>query len=150
MNKKLQKILLIEDDANDVLLIEKALHQVNFNTDLEIVADGDEAIAYLTRQKNQASGSSRSLPWLILLDLKLPRCSGFEFLTWLRQQPDLKSLVVIALTSSQQRADIDKAYKLGVNSYLVKPVKFEDLVNLMAIVEQYWVETNEKPILFNN
>ena len=139
-------ILLVEDDSNDVLLVKRAFRKAKLNPQIEIVADGDEAIAYLT---GQAPYSDRQLdlPSLILLDLKLPRRSGLEVLEWIRQQPQLKRILVIVLTSSRENPDVAKAYDLGVNSYLVKPVAFEDLVKLMAQVHHYWLDLNEKPVV---
>lgn len=137
-------ILLVEDDSNDVLLVKRAFRKAKLNPQIEIVGDGDEAIAYLTRQPPY---SDLALPSLILLDLKLPRRSGLEVLEWIRQQPQLKRILVIVLTSSRENPDVAKAYDLGVNSYLVKPVAFEDLVKLMAQVHHYWLALNEKPVV---
>ena len=139
-------ILLVEDDSNDVLLVRRAFRKAKLNPQIEIVADGDEAIAYLTRQPPY-SDRQLDLPSLILLDLKLPRRSGLEVLEWIRQQPHLKRILVIVLTSSRENPDVAKAYDLGVNSYLVKPVAFEDLVKLMAQVHHYWLDLNEKPVV---
>ncbi|MGF1479337.1 MAG: response regulator [Cyanophyceae cyanobacterium] len=138
-------ILLVEDDSNDVLLIERAFRKANVNTQIEIVADGDEAIAYLTQQ---SLARSDALPALVLLDLKLPRRSGLEVLEWVRQQPLLKRLLVVVLTSSRESPDIARAYDLGVNSYLVKPVVFDDLVILATYIHQYWLDCNEQPTFF--
>lgn len=138
-----QTILLVEDDSNDVLLIKRAFKRASVNTQIEIVADGDEAIAYLSQRDDR--GDYPAFPALILLDLKLPRRSGLEVLEWLRQQPILKRLLVVVLTSSQEEPDIARAYDLGVNSYLVKPVVFDDLVALVTNVHQYWIAFNEKP-----
>ena len=139
-------ILLVEDDSNDVLLVRRAFRKAKLNPQIEIVADGDEAIAYLTRQPPY-SDRQLDLPSLILLDLKLPRRSGLEVLEWIRQQPHLKRILVIVLTSSRENPDVAKAYDLGVNSYLVKPVAFEDLVKLMSQVHHYWLDLNEKPVV---
>ena len=87
------------------------------------------------------------MPILILLDLKLPRRSGLEVLAWLREQERLKRIPVVMLTSSQQRRDVDHAYDVGVNSYLVKPVEFEALFDMLKAVNLYWVMVNTKPDL---
>ena len=139
-------ILLVEDDSNDVLLVRRAFRKAQLNPRIEIVADGDAAIAYLTRQPPY-SDRELALPSLVLLDLKLPRRSGLEVLEWIRQQPQLKRILVIVLTSSRENPDVAKAYDLGVNSYLVKPVAFEDLVKLMAQMHHYWLDLNEKPVV---
>ena len=83
----------------------------------------------------------------MLLDLKMPRKNGFEVLEWLRQQPGLKRLVVVVLTSSNLTADVNRAYKLGTNSYLVKPGDFETLINLVKSLDTYWLDLNRKPDL---
>ncbi len=85
------------------------------------------------------------LPVLILLDLKMPRMNGFEFLRWLRNEPDLKKIIVVILTSSSESPDINRAYELGANSYLVKPVRFEDLIRIVKELHLYWLIMNEKP-----
>ncbi|HUU42111.1 MAG TPA: response regulator [Desulfatiglandales bacterium] len=87
------------------------------------------------------------MPILVLLDLKLPRKSGHEVLEWIHQQPTLKRLTVVVLTSSQQSSDINKAYDLGANSYLVKPVSFYALVDMVKSLDFYWFILNEKPIV---
>ena len=140
------RILLVEDDSNDVLLVKRAFRKAKLNPQIEIVADGDAAIAYLTRQPPY-SDRELALPSLILLDLKLPCRSGLEVLEWIRQQPQLKRILIIVLTSSRENLDVAKADDLGVNSYLVKPVAFEDLVKLMAQVHHYWLDLNEKPVV---
>lgn len=87
------------------------------------------------------------MPILILLDLKLPRRHGLEVLKWLREQPELRRIIVIILTASRENPDIVRAYDLGVNSYLVKPVGFAKLVDLMTQIDNYWLNLNEKPLL---
>lgn len=144
-----QAILLVEDDSNDVLLVQRAFRLAKFDGSIQIVADGEEAISYLSRQPPYENRELYPLPLLILLDLKLPRRSGLEVLEWLRQQPELKRLLVVVLTSSRESPDVKKAYDLGVNSYLVKPVIFEDLVVLMKNIGTYWFKLNEKPEVFN-
>lgn len=141
MGNPISTILVIEDDSNDILLIERAFRKAQLNSQLRIVTNGDEAIAYLQRQEPYTDRKTYPLPSLILLDLKLPRRSGLEVLQWLRQQPELKHLVVVVLTSSQEHPDIKKAYDLGANSYLVKPVKFDELVNLIFLLDRYWLKT---------
>jgi len=140
-------ILLVEDSYNDVLLIKRAFRKAEINPAISIVSDGDEAVAYLSRTKQYADTEKFPIPSLILLDLKLPRRSGLEVLAWIRQQPELKSLLVIVLTSSEENSDLDRAYELGVNSYLVKPVFFQDLVGLVELIDTYWLRTNRIPQL---
>ena len=140
-------ILLVEDNYNDVLLIRRAFRKAKISPPMSIVADGDEAVAYLSREGQYADTESFPVPLLILLDLKLPRRSGLEVLAWLRQQPELRRLLVVVLTSSKESSDLAKAYDLGVNSYLVKPVKFQDFVSLIELLDAYWFKTNQTPQL---
>ena len=107
-----------------------------------MIQDGDAALTYfgqLLENENQP------LPELILLDLKLPRRSGLEVLQWLRQQPRLKRLLIVALTASRESSDVNTAYEVGINSYLVKPIAFEELVHLVNLINLYWLQLNEKP-----
>lgn len=138
-------VLLIEDDSNDILFVQRAFRQINASYPIYIVKDGDAAIDYLSGQADYANRDCYPLPALILLDLKLPRRSGIEILEWLKQQPFLKRIPVIILTSSREGIDIDLSYNLGVNSYLVKPVRFDALVNMIAALERYWLGFNEYP-----
>ena len=138
-------ILLVEDDYNDVLLIRRAFRKAKISPPMSIVTDGDEAIAYLSQDGQYADTESFPVPLLVLLDLKLPRRSGLEVLAWLRQQPELKRLLVVVLTSSKESSDLAKAYDLGVNSYLVKPVNFQDFVSLIELIDAYWFKTNQIP-----
>jgi len=147
MTDKLYTILLVEDDPNDVLLIRRAFRKSDVANPIQVVGDGEEAIAYLSGRGPYADRERYPLPVLLLLDLKLPRKSGFEVLEWLRQQPGLKRLPVAVLTSSAETPDINRAYDLGANSYLVKPVRFEGLLRMVQTLNLYWLIINEKPDL---
>ena len=138
-------ILLVEDEPNDVFLFERAFKKLNLSGNLQIVSDGEAAIAYLTGEGKYADREKYPIPSLILLDLKLPRISGLEILSWLRQQPGLKRLLVVVLSSSKETIDINRAYDLGANSYLVKPVAFGTLVNIVKTLDLYWLAFNERP-----
>ena len=138
-------ILLVEDDPNDVLLIQRAFQKAGLHNSLKVVRNGDEAIEYLSGEKSYADRDDYPLPFLVLLDLKMPGTDGFEVLTWARNSPSLKRLLIVVLTSSNLQADVDKAYELGANSYLVKPVEFDDMVNLIQRFEAYWSEINRTP-----
>lgn len=140
-------ILLVEDNYNDVLLIQRAFRKAKIEPPMSIVSDGDEAIAYLSKQGQYADTDRFPTPLLILLDLKLPRRSGLEVLAWIRQQPKLRRLLVVVLTSSQENSDLVQAYDLGANSYLVKPVKFQDFVKLIELIDAYWFQANQAPHL---
>ena len=140
-------ILLAEDDPNDVLLIQRALQRNHVANPLQVVRDGEQALAYLSGAGAFADRERHPLPVLLLLDLKMPRKSGLEVLEWVRQQPGLKRLPIVVLTSSNQSPDINRAYELGANSYLVKPAGFDSLLELVKNLDVYWLILNEKPEL---
>lgn len=140
-------ILLVEDDSNDVLLIQRAFRKAKLVNPLQVVQDGEAAVLYLGGQGLYADRDRYPLPILMLLDLKLPRLSGLEVLEWLRQQPELRRLLVVVLTSSRENADVNRAYDLGANSYLVKPVAFDGLLEMVRTLNQYWLILNEKPLV---
>lgn len=138
-------VLLVEDNRDDVLMIQRAFRKANLESSLHVVADGDAAVLYLSGEEPYNDREQYPLPVLMLLDLKLPRRSGFEVLEWLRQQPLLKRLLVVVLTSSGENIDINRAYDLGANSYLVKPVGFAALLELVKSLNLYWFVLSEKP-----
>lgn len=142
MNAARHQILLVEDDPNDVLLIRRAFKKAKVLNPVEVVGDGEAAVAYLS---GQAPYDHRAAPELVLLDLKLPRKSGHEVLEWIRAQPRLRYLPVVVLTSSRERIDLERAYGLGANSYLVKPPDFESLIEMVRTVDMYWMVLNEQP-----
>ena len=131
MTAKAATILHVEDDPNDTLLFEHACKKAGIVFDLQAVSDGDQAIAYLRGVNDFSDRAKHPLPRLILLDLKMPRVSGFDVLTWLRSENALNQVPVVVLTSSNHDADVKRAYDLGAKSYLVKPVGFEALVELV-------------------
>lgn len=137
--------MLVEDDPNDVVLIRRAFSKANISNPLQVVDDGEMAVNYLSGSGNYSNRALYPIPILVLLDLKMPRKSGLEVLQWIRQHEQLKRLPVIILTSSRENADIDRAYEIGVNSYLVKPVTFDALLGLVTIVRDYWLSMNKNP-----
>jgi len=122
------RILLVEDEENDVFFMQRAMKKAGLHPP-HVVIDGQAAIDFL---KEIIDRDRKELPGLVLLDLKLPRVMGFDVLTWIRQQPELRDLTVIILTSSKLSSDIESAYERGANSYLVKP---NTSVGLQHIVE---------------
>lgn len=138
-------ILLVEDDTNDVLLIGRAFRKANIANPIQVVSDGEAAVRYLSGEEAYADRDRYPLPMLMLLDLKLPRRSGLEVLEWVRQQPKLRRIPVVVLTSSRENIDVNRAYDLGANSYLVKPVAFDGLLNMVKALNQYWLIINESP-----
>ncbi len=147
MSVRDEVILLAEDDPNDVLLIQRAFQRNLVSNPVQVVRDGNEAVAYLSGQAPFADRERHPLPVLMLMDLKMPRKSGLEVLEWVRQQPGLKRLPIIVLTSSNQSPDINRAYELGANSYLVKPAGFDSLLDLVKNLDMYWLILNERPEL---
>jgi CheY-like chemotaxis protein len=142
---KEQFILLAEDDPNDTLLLRRAFQKAGLGDCLKCVTDGGQAIEYLSGVRQFSDRAQYPLPFLLLLDLKMPGTNGFEVLQWLRSQPDLKRLLAVVLTSSNLQSDVDRAYELGANSYLVKPVEFSEMVNMIQRFEAYWTEINRFP-----
>jgi len=131
------EILLVEDSQDDAELTIRAITSNNITNRIELARDGVEALEYLN--------SDRPLPRLILLDLKLPRMNGLEVLKAIRTNPRTQMLPVVVLTSSREEPDIVTAYKLGVNSYIVKPVEFEAFVKAVTDAGLYWLLLNEPP-----
>jgi CheY-like chemotaxis protein len=138
-------ILVVEDKATDVLLIRRAFDKAKLANPIQVVVDGDAAVEYLTGGGAYADREVFPVPILILLDLKLPRRSGLEVLEWRRGQETIRRIPVVMLTSSAHDRDINTAYDLGVNSYLVKPVEFDGLLRMMKTVNMYWLMMNERP-----
>ncbi len=119
-------ILLVEDREDDVFLVRRAFEKAYLLNPLQVVRNGEEAVAYLKGEGTYANRAGYPLPSLILLDLKLPGMDGFDVLRWIRREPNFGSLPVIVLTSSEQIRDVNRAYQLGANSFLVKPTDFEN------------------------
>ena len=140
-------VLFVEDDPNDVALTQRAFERAGFANPLQVLSDGEQAIAYLGGEASYADRDRYPLPIIVLLDLKLPRKSGFEVLAWIRAAANIRRLPVVVLTSSQQSPDINRAYDAGANSYLVKPVAFEHLLNLVQTLGLYWFMTNQGPVI---
>ncbi|MGB3654654.1 MAG: response regulator [Rivularia sp. (in: cyanobacteria)] len=145
MGLKESGILLVEDDSNDILFIQRAFRRSKLENPIQVVRDGDEAVAYLAGKGDYADRNLYPLPGMILLDLKLPRRSGLEVLEWLRQQPIIKRIPVVILTSSKENIDVDKAYDIGVNSYLLKPVNHNALNEMIETLDAFWLRLNCYP-----
>jgi len=147
MNGVAPVILVVEDSPTDVILIRRAFTKANVANPLHVVSDGDAAVQYLAGEGSFADRAAHPLPAVMLLDLKLPRRSGLEVLQWVRAQASLRRLPVVVLTSSSQSRDVNHAYDLGANSYLVKPVQFDDLKEMLGKVDLYWIGLNRRPSL---
>jgi CheY-like chemotaxis protein len=137
--------MLVEDDDNDIALIRRAFAQANVLNPLVVLKNAEEANAYFLGIGAYKNRSEFPLPSLILLDLKLPGMSGLEFLKWLRQQPDFGRTRVVVLTASNLSQDVNTAYQLGANSFLVKPVDFEKFVEISSALKGYWLWLDQAP-----
>ena len=133
-------ILLVEDQEDDIFLIRKAFKKAAVLNPIHVVRDGEEAIEYLSGEGRFENRAEHPLPELILLDLKMPRRDGFQVLQWIRQQEGFSEIPVVVLTSSEQIWEINMAYSMGANSFLVKPGDFEDYKSLAAVVHAYWLK----------
>jgi CheY-like chemotaxis protein len=140
-----QPILLVEDEENDVILLQRAFRRAAIVNPLQIVRHGDDAVAYLEGTGDFADRDKYPLPVMMLLDLKLPRRTGLEVLQWVKERSVIKKIPIIVLTSSKNDEDVNRAYELGANSYVVKPVSFETLLELVKSLELYWLVLNERP-----
>jgi CheY-like chemotaxis protein len=138
-------ILLAEDRDDDIHLIRKAFARAYVTSPLHIVKDGEETVAYLKGEGKYSNRAEYPLPDLLLLDLKMPRMDGFEVLKWIRQQPELSTLRVVVLTSSEDMRDVNVAYKLGANSFMVKPMDFQNFVEMSKFLSGYWLRMSKAP-----
>jgi len=145
MNKKV--ILLVEDNPDDELLTIRAFEKNNIKNDIFVVRDGVEALDYLFCNGKYENVVNQKVPEIILLDLKLPKLDGLEVLKELRKNKRTKLLPVIVLTSSKEEQDIIESYKLGANSYIRKPVNFNQFIEAIRQLGLYWLVLNEGPIV---
>jgi len=141
---QLKAILLAEDNPMDIELTMEAMAQYNLANQMVVVNDGVEALEYL-RRTGKFEGRPQGHPAVILLDIKMPRMDGIEVLREVRQDPDLKLIPVVMLTSSREEQDLFETYKLGVNAYVVKPVDFKDFVEAVKQLGAFWALINEMP-----
>ena len=144
-------VLLVEDDPSDARLIQRAFGKLDASLAIIRLTNGDDVVSYLAGESPYENRTTYPLPSIILLDIKLPRRSGFEVLQWVRRQPTaLNRLPVVMLTSSRHSVDINRAYDLGANSYLAKPETASQLEQLATRFQHYWMGLNESPDLLGN
>lgn len=129
------RILLVEDNPNDIEITRRALERGQVRNELTIARDGQEALDILF-ERAQGDGA---LPGLILLDLNLPKVDGREVLSQIKSHPQLKRIPVIVLTTSTREEDIVRTYDLGVNTFISKPVRFEDFIKVVSAIQEYWI-----------
>jgi CheY-like chemotaxis protein len=138
-------ILVVEDNEDHVFLLKHAFEKAEVTNPLQVASAGEDAIAYLAGTEPYSDWHQFPLPALVLLDLKLPGCSGFDVLKWIRQHPGLKALRVAMLTSSDLPQEIKRAYELGANAYLTKPVDLDRLVEMVKMLRVHWLEFTQAP-----
>ncbi|MBI5030863.1 MAG: response regulator [Chloroflexi bacterium] len=142
--ENLKRILLVEDDPNDIELTLTSLNEHNLANDVVIARDGVEALDYLYRRGAFAQRPEGN-PVVVLLDLKLPRLGGIQVLKQVKADEELCTVPVVILTSSREDRDLNECYKLGVNAYVVKPVRFTEFVQVVKQIGVFWVLINEPP-----
>jgi CheY-like chemotaxis protein len=139
------EILMVEDNPNDVELALHAFKHNHLTNRIQVVRDGAEALDYLFVRGEFAERDMNDTPKVILLDLKLPKVDGLEVLRTIKSDPKLKLIPVVVLTSSREERDIVESYKLGVNSYIVKPIDFQQFSEAIRVLGLYWLLLNEPP-----
>ena len=148
MGPFVESILLVEDNPSDVQLLRRAFSKAGVETPVKTVKNGDEAVAYLEGESPFDNRAEHPYPGIVILDLKLPRRSGFEVLEWIRtRNNETKLLPVVVLSSSSIAKDVNRAYALGANSYLAKPYKSSEFVELAQRFRDYWLQINEDPFI---
>lgn len=138
-------ILVADDDTQDTMLVQMAVERAALSLRIDTVRDGEEAINYLMGRSPYADRTAHPFPSLMLLDLKMPRLSGFDVLDYVRRQPGLRQLPIVIFSSSDDPKDIRRAYDAGANSYLCKPHSNDDLSALLKALEEYWCKFNHFP-----
>lgn len=145
MTESTVEILLVEDTPEDIQLTLRALKKANVSNQIHVAHDGREALDFLFAEGAFTARSTAKVPKVILLDLKLPKVDGLEVLARIKNDERTKRIPVVVLTSSKEHVDVTECYKLGVNSYIVKPVNFERFSAAVAEIGLYWVLLNENP-----
>lgn len=136
-------ILLVEDNEDDAFFMQNALREAGIANPVRLLEDGRQAVNYLGGVGEYADRTAHPLPMIVFLDLKLPYKSGHEVLEWIRQQPQFAKLIVIVLTSSNEPVDLNRAYRAGANSYVVKPPTPEELKTLAHSFQLWWLKQNK-------
>jgi len=138
-------LLLVEDDPNDVFLLQYAFERAGISNPVRVVEDGQQAIDYLSGSGKFGDRAQFPMPRLMLLDLKLPVIMGLDVLRWIKERPELHTLVVVVMTSSRDPTDIQEAYRMGARSYLVKPLSLQERLEVAKGIKSYWLELNLLP-----
>jgi CheY-like chemotaxis protein len=137
-----QPILLVDDNPDDIMIAKRAIKECDIRNKVYVTYDGDEAIQFLRKE-----GKYKDVPTsgLVILDLNMPKVDGFEVLETIKGDDKLKSIPIIVLTSSSRPEDIERAYKLGCNSFIVKPVSYEDFIEAVMEIKRYWLSLSKLP-----
>lgn len=138
-------VLVAEDNSNDVFLLKHALKKAELTNPVRFVADGEEVMAYLQGDGRYEDRVQNPFPAILLMDIKMPRLDGLETLALIRNDPRFQRLVVIMLTSSNREQDVNRAFDLGANSYLVKPARIEAMLGILEQIRGYWLGLNNFP-----
>jgi CheY-like chemotaxis protein len=146
INKETLVILMADDDEDDILLTKKALEKGKLLNPLYTVQDGEELLDYLLHRGAYTDPAKAPRPGVILLDLNMPKKDGREALKEIKSHADLKDIPVVVFTTSKAEEDIYRSYKLGVNSFITKPVTFENLIDVMQMLGKYWFEIVSLPV----
>jgi two-component system, response regulator len=141
------EILLVEDNPQDLELAKRALRKANLANCIHVARDGEEALDFIFCEGSHAARRIEDTPKVILLDLKLPKVDGLEVLKRIKADPRTQSIPVVMLTSSKEQNDVVESYRLGVNSYIVKPVNFESFAEAVRQLGMYWLLLNQPPTL---
>lgn len=144
MNNQIPTLLIVEDDDNDFLFLERALAIEKFGAQVQRACDGAEAIEYLAGENDFANRDNHPLPQLIVLDLKMPRRNGFDVLAWMREHSELETLPVVVFSSSEEPADVEKAYELGAAGFLVKPSSYLAYFEIVRTLREFLVNGYEQ------
>ena len=140
-------VLLVEDDLNDVFLVKRAFKKARIQNPLQIVTDGQEAMLYLQGEGKYADRQAYPLPKLVVMDIKMPRRTGFEVLEWVKHDGPLRRIPIVIVSSSDNPDDINRAYEFGANAYMVKPVDYKAVERLFDSITHYWGLECAKPEL---
>ena len=139
------EILLAEDNPADAEMTMRALRRNNLANKVRWVKDGEEALEFMFRTGAYADRDPAQVPKLVMLDIKMPKVDGIEVLRRLKENPETRAIPVVVMTSSNEERDVFESYRLGVNSYIVKPVQFDAFLETVAKIGMYWVLTNRAP-----
>ena len=147
METKHFTVLLVEDDLNDIFLVKRAFKMARMGTALQVVTDGEEALHYLRGEGKYGDREAHPLPRLIVMDISMPRRTGFEVLETIKRDGPLRRIPVVMVSSSDRAEDINRAYELGANAYMVKPMDYRAVEHLFESITHYWGLECAKPDL---